>query len=492
MRVLKEKLTRIFSNPNRPKIISAAIVLLLAVFYGSFLTHKINLVTADLGRHLKNGEYFFQNHRPPATNLYSYTEPDFPTINHHWGAGVIFYLLEQVGGLTLVHLFFIALSLISFFLFFMLAVKRSNLATAALVAIPIVPLLAERTEIRPEMFTYLFAGIFYFILWQYREGKLRWQWLLVLPVLEVLWVNTHIYFFLGPIIIGAFLMKWPINRRAAIVFIPTVLATLINPYGLKAVVEPFTILREYGYRIVENQPVWFIEKLIRNPNFLIFKIVFAMLVAGFIYAIWKNRRSFNLTDLILGILFSAMAWLQIRNFTIFGLFALPIVAGNIGARTKLLKFDLAVLLIIFVITISGNLDRFFPYWREFGVGLEKDNDAAANFFKARDLKGPIFNNYDIGSYLIYHLYPQEKVFVDNRPEAYSTAFFKNLYVPMQESEERWREADERFGFQAIIFSYHDATPWGQNFLVNRSRDPQWQAAFADGNVVIFLKKKIAL
>jgi len=54
------------------------------------------------------------------------------------------------------------------------------------------------------------------------------------------------------------------------------------------------------------------------------------------------------------------------------------------------------------------------------------------FFKENNLQGPIFNNYDIGGYLIFNLFPQEKVFVDNRPETYSSEFFQEDYIPMQE------------------------------------------------------------
>ncbi len=521
------------------QIIAGLIVLLLLVFYGSFLTHKINLFTADLGRHIRNGEYFLENFKVPSTNLYSYTEPDFAVINHHWGAGVIFYLLWRAGGFTAVHLFFIALSLATFLIFFYLAKLRSSLGMAALIAIPVIPLLAERTEIRPEVFSYLFAGIFYLFLWLWRNQRISWKWLLLLPIIEILWVNTHIYFFLGPVIVGAFwLTTRPMNRHATFLLIISGLAALINPFGLKAVIEPFNILREYGYRVVENQPVWFIEKLISNPNFLIFKLVFGLLVLSFVLKLVRRRitpspvvvrlrrtlrgsassppiseqeargrgRNIQMSDVLLALGFSAMAWLQIRNFAIFGLFALPIMAGNFADRTppspslakegekgeflgtRLLKLDLAVLAIIFIIILSSNLNYLFPYWHEFGLGLKKNNDAAANFWKINSLKGPIFNNYDIGGYLIYYLYPHEKVFVDNRPEAYSVDFFQKVYIPMQQDEEEWRKQDQKYNFNAIFFSHRDATPWGQNFLIQRARDPKWTPVYTDQYAIIFLRQ----
>ena len=73
------------------------------------------------------------------------------------------------------------------------------------------------------------------------------------------------------------------------------------------------------------------------------------------------------------------------------------------------------------------------------LGLLPKINAAADFYKTNKIQGPIFNNYDIGGYLIFHLYP-EKIFVDNRPEAYPTSFFQDVYIPMQENNDIWKEA----------------------------------------------------
>ena len=62
----------------------------VGVFAGLFFAQKIILVNADLGRHITNGRLFIENGVLISTNFYSYTEPDSPTINHHWGTGVIF------------------------------------------------------------------------------------------------------------------------------------------------------------------------------------------------------------------------------------------------------------------------------------------------------------------------------------------------------------------------------------------------------------------
>jgi hypothetical protein len=183
-----------------------------------------------------------------------------------------------------------------------------------------------------------------------------------------------------------------------------------------------------------------------------------------------------------------MSWLALRNFTIFGFFSLPIIAGNI----KNIVFDRAKIIVLAVIiffflsinhrlVIKDNLNNF-------GLGLMPGNNASAEFFKKQNIQGPILNNYDIGGYLIYHLFPREKVFVDNRPESYPASFFENIYIPLQDNEEKWKEENANYKFNAIFFAYHDATPWAQKFLINRASDPEWKLAFADNYAIIFLKK----
>lgn len=507
---------------------------LLCVIYGSFLLHPITLVTADLGRHVKNGEFLMRGASADASlparsvlrhNFYSYTEPDLPLVNHHWASGILFYIVWQGFGWTGVHLFFITLSLAAFLIFYSVAVSRAGAGIAALMALAIIPLLAERTEIRPEAFSYLFSGVFLWVLLRFREGKISFRaCALIIFIFEVLWANMHIYFFLGPLLAGAFLLESllePSGRKqrsfrwAGLAGLGA-LGALCSPFGVRGVTYPFTILRNYGYRLAENQPVWFMEKLMHDPNFTIFKLVFwfsigALLVLPFVaygalrYAkripegmIGQGMRYLRQNGALILIFAgaSAMAWLQIRNFALFGFFTLPITAGGLayvfkeGARRyrrELAAGAVALLTLVLFVALSGDVQKFFPYWRQFGLGLEKGDSGAADFFKREHLTGPILNNYDIGGYLIFHLFPEERVFVDNRPEAYSVSFFRDTYIPLQESQEAWKQALGRYGFNVIVFSHRDATPWGQHFLITRIQDPEWVPVFADAEVIIFLK-----
>jgi len=132
-------------------------------------------------------------------------------------------------------------------------------------------------------------ALFFWILWHWQKKKISDKWLFILPVLGIFWVNTHIYFIFGPALIGLFLVdglirKKKILNKLGLILILTSLASLINPFFIKAILEPFNIFKEYGYRIVENQSVWFLDRLgiINNPNLNLFKVAFIVLVLSFI------------------------------------------------------------------------------------------------------------------------------------------------------------------------------------------------------------------
>jgi hypothetical protein len=478
---------------------------LLLFWLGIFLAQPVNLVNTDLGRHIENGRYFFETHKIPDTNLYSYTYSDIPFINHHWGSGVIFYFIWKVAGLSGLSFLYVALSLLTFGLLFFETKKFAGLALTTLSAVLVIPLIGERTEIRPEVFSYLFAAIYFILLWKFQKGELKKWILFALPALSLLWVNLHIYFIFGLGLIGLFLLDtlrekdWSKFKTLFFVLILSFSASLANPFGLKAVLYPLNIFRNYGYRVLENQSVSFLARIgfINNPNLLIFKIVLFILLASIILLFLTNRKKINWPLLGLSIVISVLGWSALRNFALFGYFALPAIAYSLkfGLRNKVDLNDGWPKIIIF--SFAALFFLFFSYLFQGKLLRENRADstiqkqvqnASAVFFKTNNLSGPIFNNYDIGGYLIFHLYPQEKVFVDNRPEAYSDAFFQEIYIPMQENADAWRRVSEEHDFNAIYFATSDVTNWGQDFLVKRIKDPEWAPVFADDYAIIFLKR----
>ncbi|GAG27787.1 unnamed protein product, partial [marine sediment metagenome] len=51
---------------------------------------------------------------------------------------------------------------------------------------------------------------------------------------------------------------------------------------------------------------------------------------------------------------------------------------------------------------------------------------AVDYLLKNNLPGEIFNSYDHGSYLIYRLYPERKVYIDGRIAMYGESLAKEL------------------------------------------------------------------
>ena len=81
--------------------------------------------------------------------------------------------------------------------------------------------------------------------------------------IELLWVNMHIYSFVGPALIGIFLFENLITQKFQLsqtkmycaALLGTVLALFINPNGIKGALFPFIVLQQYGFPVVENQSI---------------------------------------------------------------------------------------------------------------------------------------------------------------------------------------------------------------------------------------------
>lgn len=487
-------------------------VILLSLFLILFSFHTIDLSTADIGRHITNGKIFLHSAQYGIsksdllyTNLFSYTYPTFPFINHHWASGVAIYLIFQMfgfGGLSLLYFLFI----LGAFIFTIKTVGEDvDISTIFLTAIFLAPLIAGRIEVRPEGLSYLFIAVFLYILYKYSKDRVSPKMLWLLPVLELVWANSHIYFIFGIFLIGVFfgeaLLLGQIEKvkKLGMVLGASIVATFITPYGIQGLLYPFTIFQNYGYRIVENQSIYFLEHLsFTNPEFLWYKITLGLLVISSIIILWKERRSFSIALSILSLTFAILGYSGIRYIPLFALFSLPLLAYNFTIIRKTfhrpMEGDLKIILygLISFVIISATLFQFsskLPWNRDFGLGIKSDQLFPARFIENNNIHGPFFNNYDIGGYMILSLFPKEKVFVDNRPEAYPKEFFDNVYIPMQENDIVWQEELAKEKFNAIFFYRLDYTPWAQKFLVTRISDPAWAPVFVDSQTIIFLRRE---
>ena len=498
-------------------VLSGLVFLVVLLF-----CQKTELSSSDLGRHIENGRVLFSDPRVLWTNFYSYTEPDNYFINHHWLSGLIYYLVYMLSGFSGLHIFNIIIATSTLLIFFRLARQHLSFFATSILSLPTIFLLSERVEIRPEIFSYLFIGLTWLII-ENRQLNISQKKYYLFP-LFVFWSNMHIYFFFGLglsffWVLSDFLDHYFFSktrfkealflcRKKIYLFLSLLLASLITPNHFNGLLYPFNILRRYGYEIAENQSVFFLDNLSLNINFSIFKILVVVLPILLLiaYLLDRKRRWFYWLS---ALMFSWLGLKMSRNISIFGLSFLVLSApafasiysfivnkyrrlGNLVVRSGLLLYSYIFLsAVIFLsglfLLINMSKDRSFLN-KDFGLGLSKGSLRVFEFYEEEFLDGPIFNNYDVGSALIFWLKGPGKVFVDNRPEAYSVSFFKDIYIPMQESSQAWEDAVERYKFKTIIFAHTDSTPWARSFLPFVLSDSRWALVYFDRYYVVLIDR----
>ncbi|MBI2330352.1 oligosaccharide repeat unit polymerase [Candidatus Daviesbacteria bacterium] len=488
------------------KIIQFLILLIILLSYTLLIARPVILTTGDLGRHLKNGEIIVKEFFVPNTNLFTYTNGKFPYINHNWGFGVISYFLQKSIGLTGLHIIFIILPLLTFLVFFHISWSYSNFYLASWISILILPLLASRPHIRPEIFSNLFSGIFLWILINYRFKKIPIGYLIILPAIQLFWVNLHIYFYFGLIIVTVFTFeafishisgKDEINyfRNLCFILLISFFVSFVNPSGVNGFLYPLKIFNNYGFSIDENTSALTrnnLTNLISDTYFILALIIFLISTGLIFLKKTMHQKNIIFPLLVIGFMTAIMSLNSIRNFAIFGFLMIVILSINIKIllsleKTKIKKWVLISQIIITVILISFYL-LSIANKTKISITPKPTDKEGAEFFLRNNIQGPIFNDFDIGGYLIYYLYPKHKLFIDNRPEAFPAAFFKETYIPMLENDQKWQSELKKNNFNTIFFYRLNRTEPAITFLINRINDPEWEVVFVNEYTIIFLKK----
>lgn len=504
--------------------------LLLLFFAFSFLFRTDLSFDQDLGRHIKLGEIITKTLQIPKTNLFSYTNPDFPFINTHWLFEVITYWFSQAVGLQTLLILKVLIIIISVWLILKIVPGETH-SLLLPISFIFLHVLRERLELRPEIFSFLFTSCTYFILEKFIQsssgpacrqagrGTFVIKLIFLLPLIQLIWVNTHIYFFIGLLLQVIFIIflayqalrlhLWgsfhpPLARLRetgvnlkllTVIFILSVLFSLINPNGLTGFLYPLNVTKNYGYTIVENQSLFLLENIKFNDrNFFFVKISWGIIIVSLVVSL--IRRSINLKNLLLSVSGLFLSLMNVRSFPYLVLISLPATIQSFGwirtnNLTRLVTVIFAGILIIESFNyLNGSYYKSRDDQYQVGLKLVESAKKAMDYVNENDLPGPIFNNFDIGSYIIYRSYPKLKVFVDGRPEAFPKDFFSNVYIPVQSDYEKFKQLNKEINFNTIIFSHTDQTPWGASFLKSILKDQDWKLVFIDNFIVVLVPQNL--
>jgi len=328
----------------------------------------------------------------------------------------------------------------------------------------------------------------------------------------LLWVNFHIGFVFGFLILGAFFLKalFLRDRQRCILLLwitaASIIAGCVNPSGWNGFIYPLAIYRNYGYTTGENRSLFTFLRLDYNPEWQLNFFGHLLLLAAAIVIVWwivmKDVRT-RLAELLLLGSAAALAASAIRNIPVFSFLMIPLLATLL--QDVIEKKNLSILLWPRVATVGIMILGLGACWvrhedREkagvFGLGLKDGTMATADFMHANGVTGPIFNDFNNGSYLIFNLFhpgrsprsTDECVIIDQRPEAFPPEAFA-LHTSMEADDGVWRREDAKYHFNAIVYSMQlNNAPETERFLLARVRDPEWAPVYTDDFSLIYLRR----
>jgi hypothetical protein len=502
-----------------PSFTDFAFLMPIVFLFGRMNGLKTLLGDCDTGWHIRTGEWIAANHWVPARDIFSFSKPGDPWFAWEWLSDVLFAWINAHGGLRALVIFAILLLCATFTVLFHFVRRHSN----PIVAITLTMVAAAASSIhwlaRPHLFTLLFVVLFYGALENVREGRTRLAgvpYLVIFPVATVLWTNLHGGFFVGIIMISAYgageLLEFfftadadsraGARRRGRAYFLSAfacLAASLINPYTYHLHVHMAQYLRDpwNSEHIME-----FLSPSFHHPTALFFEILLGLGAM----AAYSNLGRGRMAQPILLLLWAHGALLAARNIPIFAIVAAPMaaealqhgldraaewnVAGwvrRLAARFNRLADEtsekeavarwhmVSALGLAMVVALVWTPNPPKKFRAEFDP----------NFYPAKALaalrnqpSARIFTNDEWGDYLIWSLYPLNRVFVDGRSDFYGDDF-ENRYVDVLNVQYGWDKTLGRFGVDTILLP-PDAPLAGA--LKESSR---WKAVYDDGNALIF-------
>jgi len=504
------------------------VAVVAAVFCWIYVIAHRAIFGLDVWLHLKTGEFILQNGIIPTHDIFSFTVQGKPWIDHSWVFQVFSYLAyNNWGAQGLISLQCYVLSL-SFLILFLMGYKKIKSYIEVAIFVFIVAFASVgRFNIRPDIFSMLFFALFLFLLRFHINGKRIYS---LIP-LQVLWVNIHGYFFLGPLLMIFFIgaeffrrrinflpWKWkegfalsdPIYNRLKKVFLLVTLVCLLNPAGLRGALYPFSVFKDV--LLGENQ-IFFQHIQELKPTFQLGSRFYFIVVIFSFALLAVNFKRLKLIEVILTVFFFLFA-LRLRNVAFFAFVGYMIIisyivptlkkiTGNVTIRFKpsarensyfLLRYALAILLILWlglrikkVLYASYYYDfdnKKFASIRSDDIQEKRYPKGAVDFVLANNIRANMLNDFNSGAYLIGRAYPEIKVFIDGRTELYGAEFFKQYKDALEGDLRAFEDIIEKYDIAVILFSFKSANSKITDYIY---KDPQWKLVFFDETGIVFLK-----
>ena len=473
---------------------------LIILFCGIFYLSLRPIIDPDFWWHLRTGQLIAQTKEIPRVDPFSFTANGREWITHEWLSELFIFNLYQLGSYELLIFIFSGIITASLFFAYLNCPKASKPYIAGfsvlLGAISSGPIWG----VRPQIFTFLFTGIFLFLLDRFRLDR-NIRWLIPIPLVMVLWVNLHAGYIIGIgieviYLVGYILevLSFSFKRKEMVdgetkrslwilfsVIVISLFASLLNPVGLRILTYPFQTLTDPAMQAYIQE--WM------SPDFHnVIWLPFAVMILALIGLGMAGNRPISITKTLLTLIFGFGALRSMRNVALFAIVVIPVLADQLSYLIKL-KLDLQkpgrlfrwiAIVLICVIVLVVTLGFIKVIDDQPKSVSESYPEAAVDWTVENKPESKIFNSYNWGGYLIWRLYPDYLVYIDGRADLYGAEFVTEFFS-IYSIKPGWEEKLDQENIRMVFIE-------SDSVLANAlRRSATWNIEFEDDLSVIFEK-----
>ncbi|MEM9453555.1 MAG: hypothetical protein AAGF11_05200 [Myxococcota bacterium] len=457
------------------------------------LVHGLRpIIDLDLWWHMRLGELLLAGEPDTSVEPFSHTHAGAPWGWKDWGSAVLFHGLWRLGGpAAIIGFKALAFGGVAALLWQLLRVERRIPAALALLMCAVTLGAAEfRFTERASSISLVVLLATLVLIERDRRGAAGLGWVIPLTILNA---NLHRAALLLPVVVGAYAAACWLEarmgrdrdwRRPALVAVGTGLGCLVTPYGIAIVTTTVALMGQHSPLITEWAPVSvaLIEAL--TP------MSFAAIGLGGIGAAlgqWK-RRPWEPWDLTLVAMAFGLGLGSMRHLPVLAVLVVGPAAGGLavlgrawtGRLRGLIALAAAAVLLAYTFTRpialpgSALAPAHFP---ERGLAFVR---SLPDQLRPR---GALFNEFGYGGFLIFHLWPRHRVFIDGRTDLVYPASFVERYIEcLRDPQALMREADERDLQWALL----DNVPHDRGRL-HFDLNPAWTLVHASRRSLVYVR-----
>lgn len=458
------------------------------------------------------GNYIDVHHVIPTKELFSWFG-DFAWTSHEWLTEFIMYKTGPLGNLIIMSLIFIGLY---FLMAKCLKLNFKKLFDFKLVFLLIMTVFFKVTGPRPYILSLLFMAYLIYVLFNYIDGKEKFNKLIyTIPVLQLLWVNFHggssslsYIFIIGVLLCDVFIKIFKFKeerwcsfkleksqiKTLLIVLGLTIVASCINPFGIKMLAYPFTNMAD------DNMLDYILEW--QSADFHgFFGLYIFLIIAIPLFNLILSNKKMKLHEIAFQLLLFFMCMKSQRFIGMFGIYSTWTLGKYFFVsdemyetlRKPFKKFEkvITVGFCILLVAVTGFIGyKQIKTFKNVGV---IDNDGFYSdeaILKLKELKPErMFNDYGQGGYLLYKL-NEFNMLDEVKPFGYGLGdvFSSNLLPDSKKLQDLKcdpREILDKYNFDVILTVKSNAL----HYYLEEAND--YKLYYKDDMCYIFVKEVVS-